>query len=374
MKMKHFVFSAILGAVIVGAGVGGFLLTARGASRRELPEEVHVIRPVPVAEARSLSGRALRFFPGKARANLRVELAFSVPGLVEKLNAREGRNVKQGEVLARLDRRDYLSHVEAARARFVQAEKDLARFSALRDQKVVAEVKYEAAKTAYDIALAELHLRRKALEDTVLLAPFDGLVVRRYVENHEHVQAKQPVLSFQDVSLAEVVIQVSERQIAQGGVAGLGRLEVCFDADRERWLSASICEYSAESDPITGTYDVVISLVPPPDLEVLPGMTATVRARIPDSLETSPSAQQMTRIPVEALCSGNDGHSYVWVIDPAGGNPLRREVEAVSMCEDCVQIRSGLRAGEYVAVAGLSNLRDDMRVRPMTIGAEGLDG
>ena len=373
MKTKHVVFLSIICVAFVSIVAGVVLLAARGASNKELCEKEPISRPVSVAMVHSLSDENIRIFPGKVRGTHRVELAFSVSGLVKDLNIKGGQSVKRGEILALLDQRDFRNNLKMAKAKFVQAKKDLARFSTLREEKVIAEVKYEDTKTHYDVTQAELRLREKALEDTELRAPFDGVVVKRYIENHEHIRAEQPILSLQDISAAEVVIQVSERQMAHGGIAGLGQLKVHFDADTDRWIDASVCEYSAESDPVTGTYDVVVRLVPPADLKVFPGMTASVRTHIPDSMNGPTATGQTTQIPIEALCIDSDGETYVWVIDPDGGTPSKRIVTASLMCEDSAQISSGLKVGEYVATAGLSNLQEDIQVRPMPIGVEGLD-
>ena len=203
-----------------------------------------------------------------------------------------------------------------------------------------------------------------------------GVVVSRNVENYEHVQAKQPILSFQDISTIEVVIQIPERLIAREGVSGFRNLLVHFDADVEpqRWLQARVREYSAESDPVTRSYEVVVLPRAPRKRHGLSGN---------DRLGESADARQGNRrarpdaatfVPVEALWQGPDGKQYVWVIDPQGGNPRKQEVEATVLTGDSVKILKGLRAGTHVAVAGVHTLREESLVRPMAAGKEGLDG
>ena len=355
------------------SAIGAFFLMNGGG--RDIPTvKADVVRPIPTAVVQQASGDSIRTFPGKVRASRRVELAFSVPGPLDQLNAEEGGSIRQGEIVARLDQRDYQYALDRAKAESENARREFDRCGELLKQKVATEVEYENAETAHDVALAELHARRKALEDTILRAPFDGLVVKRHVENHEHVQAKQAIISFQDISRIEVVIQVPERLFAHGGADALKALRVRFDADGSRWFDAAVREHSADSDSVTRTYDVVVALAPPSDLNVFPGMTTEVKARIAESPDVSPLTEGATRIPVEALCRGEDGQSWVWVIDPAGGEAVRRAVEAAELCGDSVEIRSGLRSGEQVAIAALHVLREGLLVRPMASGKEGLDG
>jgi RND family efflux transporter MFP subunit len=333
-----------------------------------------IVRPIPTAAVHQLSCSTIRTFPGTVRANRRVKLAFSVPGLLVELNVQEGRSVAQGEPLARLDHRDYEYALDAAKAKYADARLALERARALRDKKVVSRAEYDKAEAAHDIAKAELQAREKALKDTLLIAPFTGVVAKRYVENHEHVEARQPILSFQDVSLIEVVIQVPERLIAHGGASSLRKIQVLFDENSDRWFDASIREFSVQSDAVTRTYDVVVGLTPPEDLKVLPGMTATVKAETLDSPAPSQKAREAVLVPAQAIWLGSDGKSYAWVIEPAGGTPQKRQVEVGALRAGGVEIFSGLRPGELVAVSGVHLLRQDMQVRPMTEGKEGLDG
>lgn len=68
------------------------------------------------------------------------------------------------------------------------------------------------------MAKAEFEIRKKALEDTVIIAPYDGVIAKRYVENSEHVKKQTPILALKDISEIEIIIQVPERLMAQGGI------------------------------------------------------------------------------------------------------------------------------------------------------------
>lgn len=374
MKGKTVILTSAVVLLAAGAMAWRALPSFLASDTDELALSAPVLRPIPTAVVRPLPRASVQEYPGNVRATRRVQLAFSVPGLLEELHAQEGTEFRKGEILARLDQRDYLHTLDAAAARYVDSKQDFERLTMLRRQNVAAEVEYNEAKADHDIAQAEMHIREKALADTLLLAPFDGVVARRYVENHEHVAAKQPILSFQDISVIEVVIQVPERVIARGGVAGLGTLQVRFDADGGRWFDAKIREFAAQSDPLTRTFDVVVGLTSPAEMEILPGMTATVRAQAPKPADAGRDGGQQVLVPVEAVISDPDGRSYAWIINPQGGTPRRQPVDVGILSEGGIAVLSGLEPGQHVAVAGLHTLRHDMCVRPMVAGGEGLDG
>ncbi len=374
MRPKTTILLSAVGLITIGAAAWRNLPGSLAKNAEDAAPPASKLRPIPTAAVCPLSGVCVRQFPGNVRATRRVQLAFSVPGLLEELYAQEGTAFRAGNVLARLDQRDYQHALDAARARYTDSQKHFARLTSLRLQNVAAEAEYDEAQAAHDVAKAELRSREKALEDTVLRAPFDGVVARRYVENHEHVEARQPILSLQDISVIEVVIQVSERLIARSGAANLGTLQVRFDADAERWFDAEVREFSVESDPLTRTFDVVVGLAPPADLEILPGMTATVRARASESVDVRNGEDQRVLVPVEAIVRDPDGETYAWIIDPLGGAPRKQPVDVGILHENGLEILSGLQPGQHVAIAGLHTLRDNLLVRPMVAGGEGLDG
>jgi RND family efflux transporter MFP subunit len=332
------------------------------------------IRPVPTAVAQRLNRNIIRIFPGKTRANRRVKLAFSISGLLEKLNAQEGRSVKKGEILAQLDQRDYQQKLEVARAKYLEERNAFKRCKVLWQKRVISKSSYETALAECNIAKAELLMCQKALKDTVLKAPFDGTIARRYVENYEHIKDKTPVLLLQDISRVEVVIQVPERLIAQVGVGGLNKIQVHFDVENYCWLDASVRESSIQSNSSSRTYDVVVSLIAPRNLKILPGMTASVKFETLDQQEVSGDNKNMALVPNEAVWSNGNGKSYVWAISPKGGLPQKKLVTLGELRNDGIEIISGICPGEHVATAGIHKLQENAPVRSMTKGKWGLDG
>jgi len=368
----------------IQAGLGGALLlaavllhfcsssgTISPQDRRSAHESV--TRPVPTAVVVECPRQITREFPGKVRANRRVELAFDLDGLLVELNAREGSLVTKGSVLARLDSRDGQNALNAAQAHFDDLSRTLDRSKKLRKKRLIAESEYDKALAAWEIAKADLRIREKALSDTIIVAPFDGLVAERGVENYQRVEAGQTFLSFQDISSVEVVIQVPERLIARGGIEALHDLKVHFDTDGGSWLGATAHEYRAQPDAATRTYDVIVSLAPPADIKILPGMTATVKATIDNvalgALDPLPS--DPTQVPPEAIWTNGKGETFGWIIPAKGGSPQRARVEISPLQNGQVVVLSGLNPGQQVAVAGLHALREGIRVRPRAPGKEG---
>lgn len=338
----------------------------------ELPHPT-LARPVPTTLVKEHLNEKTRLFPGTVKASSSVDLAFSIEGRLIELDGREGRPVKKGEIIAKLDPRDFINGYESSKASYLQAKTELYRAKKLIAQKVISRSEYDDAKTTFDKAVAQMNISQKAKDDTVILAPFDGVVAKRYVENNEHVKKQVPVLALKDISQIEVVIKVPENLMVQGGVETFNNIEVQFDGKVDSWFSASIKEYQVQSDPITRTYDVSVALQPPEDLKILPGMTATVKAVFGAGGKDMASAS-ICVIPMEAVFSESDGKSYVWRVPTAGGNPEKVSIELGSMHNDGIEVTEGLQRGERIATAGVHSMTSEMQVRPMKADGEGLDG
>ena len=114
-----------------------------------------------------------------------------------------------------------------------------------------------------------------------------------------------------------------------------------------------------DADPVTQTYPVTLAMDNPPDVEILPGMTASVSWEPPAQLQ-----EGRDTVPTAAVLAVPPSQTFVWVIDRETMRVSRREVSLGQMrLGDEVEVVSGLEAGELVAAAGAYHLDDGMQVR-----------
>lgn len=303
-----------------------------------------------------------RSFPGRVRAAERVDLSFNVPGRIVALDATEGTRVEQGAVLAELDARDYRSRLRAVEAEHKEAEANYQRARKLLEAGYISRAEHDQLKAARDVVAAELATVRKTLADTKLRAPFDGVVAKRYVENFTEVRAKQPVLSLQNLSNLEIVVDVPEQFVARRSGRPRLSLEARFETLPGRTFPLTIKEHATEADPKTGTYRYVTALKAPQGARILPGMTATVIARRVDP----PSAEDHRFVvPIPAVFAHVTLQPRVWVVDR--DNRVRaRAVELGRLTGTSeVEILEGLRTGEVVVVQAAPRLREGMEIVPV---------
>jgi multidrug efflux pump subunit AcrA (membrane-fusion protein) len=177
-----------------------FVVVLSGCEKKEEAIPREVVRPVKVMTVAGSTGNIPLTFPGRTRANQRVELSFKVPGPLVELPVEEGQEVKKGTLLARILPRDFKINLDSAKATAVNADRQYDRYKELYVRKQVSKADFDQYKAAREVAAAKLEDAQNALKDTYLTAPFDGIVAKRHVQNFEEVQAKQPILFFQDNS------------------------------------------------------------------------------------------------------------------------------------------------------------------------------
>jgi RND family efflux transporter MFP subunit len=347
---------------------GALVLIAFAGCGEEVQPPEPVAQPVKILELGSTGVRGVSEYPARIQASQRIEMAFEVPGRLEALPIREGQRVTKGTLLAKLDARGFLSEAEAARANAAAMRAEFERTKVLFEKAVKSKQEYDRAARNYDVARAKLTTEEKTLDDTVLRAPFDGVIAQRLVNDLENVQAKQTILVLEGEGALEAVVDLPEQDAARvrPGLSleerqrgSSGRISVVLSSSPDRAFPAELKEIATRADPVTRTFRVTLGFEPPPDTTVLPGMTARIRVENPEG----PKSTSSPRVPARAVAADEAGHSFVWVVDPATMVVARRGVQTGSLSGDELEILEGLQAGDWVATSGVAQLREGMQVR-----------
>lgn len=300
------------------------------------------------------------------------------------------------------DLREMEAAVASAQSLVTQAEADFKRSERLLAENAVAQRTFDTARTSRDQARAalqqaqaqlekgrsgarpedieatEANIRRlraqmqeaeDALSDTKMLAPFPGLVARRYVQNHQTVSAGQPIVKLQNKDTVDVVVHIPERDLPKAprradDMVDTSNVRVVFDNFPGQEFPVAVKEFQTEADPDTQTYELRLSVTPPDTVLIAPGMTASVRV----ARGTGDSSDVFT-VPSESVFQTPDGKAAVWVIDPNTKRVSARSVDVGDIRGGRVEVRQGVTAGEVIAATGVHYLREGMEVRAMTGGS-----
>ena len=340
------------------------------ACEKESAEAPEIVRPVRILTIQTLQAGETLSYPGEVLGVQNAELAFEVPGRLVELPAEEGIEVTEGQLLAKVDPADFQSSVNAAEAEYRNAKETFERFEEVFAKGAISRQDFDNQRRQFEVAEANLATARKALSNTELRAPFAGRIGRVYVENFNNIQAKQAILLLQDLSQLDVIVNVPEQdwQRAKPGLTLAQQTErakpfVTLPTFPDREFPARITEVAASADPVTRTFSARGRFDPPEDIVILPGMSATVTVRIDPGVA---GLQDAVQIPANAVVGGNDGGSYVWKVDAATMTANLAPITVGQMSGSNITIVDGLSTGDRIAVSGVQQLADGMKVRELT--------
>ncbi len=337
----------------------------KDAKEVEMPDPV---KPVKLFKVQAEQEKLKMSLPGRVRAAQRSELSFKVSGPLEKLPVVEGQQVEKGDLVAQILPRDFQTAINEAKARELEAEQQYNRYKQLYSKRQVSKADFDRYRALRDVARAQLEDARNALKDTTLVAPFDGVIAKRYVENFQKVTEKEPIVYLQLIDKLEILIDVPELMMAQFKQGGDLEVTAEFDSVPGNLYPLTVKEFSTDADPATQTYQVVLVMDQPEEANILPGMTAKVTVM---SKEGTPGDNTIL-VPAIAVLNDADGKNYLWVFNRDSKTVTKTDIELGNLSgSKNVLVVGGLQGGEEVIISGVTKLQDGMEVRPWENQREG---
>jgi RND family efflux transporter MFP subunit len=294
-----------------------------------------------------------------------------VAGDLREAPVREGMPVKRGQTVARIDPTEYEVRVRerdaqrlAAEAQLEQAKRTLDNTRQLHERGFVSQSALDQVLSAREVAagnrdaaIAQLALARKALADTVLTAPIDGVVAERFAQPGEKLPVDGRVLSIVDLSRMEIEAPVPAAEV--GGVLIGQAVELRIEGVAQR-QTGRVVRIAPTTQPGTRSVPVYIAL-DNRDPSVRAGLFAQ------GSLAVE-SRDGVLALPAAAVRDAG-ARLFVYAIDD--GRLVERDIR-LGMRDDAsgtVEVREGLRTGERVVVANLGALRAGSLVKVAEPGA-----
>ncbi len=319
---------------------------------------------------------------GYVVARRKAVVSAKIQGRLSELRVEEGSVVREGETLARLESIDYEAAVARAKAAVLRAEADLAEFrrqlrlaEELAKQKIVAEDQREAAESRVRIAEAQLAQQRAdlafaeaQLQNTVIRAPFSGVVVKKMAEVGESVAPIPPGVNISTssgaiVALADLATLEVEADVAEANVAKVKNgqpAEVTVEAIPDRRYKAVLRQVIPTADRTKATVMVKVTILDK-DEDLKPEMSAKVTFLEPEK-EKAPeaAAEPVVLVPRSAVVS-RDGKPTVFLVRE--GRALARGVVLGTERQGQVIVENGLSGGETIVAKPGDGLQDGAPVR-----------
>ena len=285
-----------------------------------------------------------------------IALSFKVGGVIARLVPDAGDPVRAGQTLAELELREIAAGLAKARSAAEKAERDLARARRLYADSVVTLAQFQDAQTAVEVARADLEAAAFNRRYATIVAPSDGVVLRRSAEPGETVAPAATVLVLGSRARGNVVrVGLTDRDVVS--VRDGDRAIARFDAFPGRTFRGQVSQIGAAADPETGTYGVEITLVDAGALAA--GLIGTVEVRPARGAPT-------TLVPIEAILEADGTAATVYVLSADGTRAQRRRVTIAFLDGNRVAVAHGLQGAVSVVTDGAAYLDDNaaVRVRP----------
>ena len=283
---------------------------------------------------------------GTVRAKLRATLEAKLSGRVLNLPVVLGQNVHAGELVARLDAAEIKARLTQAEAGLQQAERDWKRVSALFAQQATTQSEYDAADSRLQVARAAVAEAQAMMGYVEVLAPFDGVVTKKWVDVGDLATPGKPLADLEDPSALLLEADVPEALAAK--VQRDSRLNVRLDSPPNE-LVGTVSEIAPAADPGSHTFRVKVAL------PAAPGLKSGQFARLLVPVGESSSV----RVPVSALVVRGQ-LEMVFVADKKRAQ--LRLVKTGKRLGDEIEILAGLDPGDAVIVTGAALLTDGQPV------------
>ena len=151
---------------------------------------------------------ATKQLPGKLFPVQQSNVAFQIGGKIQSIPVDIGDEVKEGDILAELDNREILANLNQAKAKYQLAEQLLKRFQDLKAQGHISIQELDKAKSDFLVAKSQLDFYKVKFEQTKILAPFNGLIQSRFLDEGSVINAGLPILEILDSEKVEAHIAI----------------------------------------------------------------------------------------------------------------------------------------------------------------------
>jgi membrane fusion protein (multidrug efflux system) len=337
----------VAGALALTAckGGGGEAAADGKDPKKKGPEAI----PVEVAQAsrRAVAASYTGTAPLEARAEAQV--IAKVSGVALQVLVEEGQYVHAGQTLVRLDSARTALVAAQSAAQLRKLEANYARSRQLADQKLISANDNDQLRYDLENARAANKAANLELEYANVTAPISGVIASRSIKSGNFVQINTPIMRIVDVSRLEAVLNVPERELAtlKSGLP----VQLAVDALPGKTFTGKVDRVAPVVDSGSGTFRVVCAFADGAALR--PGMFGRIK------IDYDQRADALV-VPRAALLE-DEADPAVFVV--RNKKSARVPVKLGYMDGEWAEVRSGIKQGDQVVIAGKSALRDGTDVQ-----------
>lgn len=408
----------------------GFSIVFNGCAddvNKKQETKTPVIRPIKTITVKAISDEIKRTYSAVVLATQQVELSFRVSGKLQKLPIKNGMEVKKGDVIAKLDERDFKARitqlksqinqanaqmkamkagarpediaslnaaVKAAQAQVRQAQLQYNRTSALVKKQVIARQELDKDRSALTVAKANLNSKQQQLrkgkaggrkEDvSAQLAAIQGL--RSQLKNlqdtladatlrapFDGVISSRKVENFANVQAKEVIATILKESSEIDLVFNVPAPDVVLLAPQKDRLNLKVIldsfpgrEFTAKRSEFSSEADSATQTYEA-KVVIETSKDDPILPGMTGNLIITANGSQIDKylLPISVIASQPNGDPFIWLVDNEN-KVSKRDITLGDASGADVAVTKGVKTGDLVVSAGLSALQDGMVVKPIT--------
>jgi membrane fusion protein (multidrug efflux system) len=281
----------------------------------------------------------------RVASNLMVEqdiaVTTRVTGVVDSIQADRGAEVRKGQPLATLDQREFVLDRRAAEETLTLSELDYKRYKELFAQRLASQAELEQRKSRYELARVEFEKAKLVIDRSVVRAPFDGVVVDRFVRVGQKVLLEESTPLFKVMALEPLVARAYLPEPALAHVKTGMTVDVSASEVPDVKTTGRVTFLSPVVDPASGTVQAIVKVTRDPKKALRPGMSVELAfAGVPAKTLSLPSSCLVEKT------AGRSGRGRVFEVE--NGTLKERVVEYEKGDDGSIEVRSGLSGSALV--------------------------
>lgn len=327
---------------------------------QEKTEQAPLIRPVKVEKVGLNTFRINKLvLPASINELRETKLSFRVGGPLIKLNDVIGSHVNAGEVIAKIDPRDFIIAIEATESRYKLAKAEYERYKKLARQGSVSKSVFDQMETNYKLAKTDFESATNAMDDTELKAPFSGFINSVFANNFEEIVPGSPIVSLLDMSKFEVNAWVSVKDAA---LINQQTKFTCIvkQGKSDVRISGKLKEIGNKTSLSKQALPISIVINASKNFKLRAGMASYLE------IEHKRSQSDSTiQVPLTSIFR-KDNKTKLWVYNKNSGTVSARLVNTGKVMDHgSIEIINGLSSDETIVSAGANYLFEGQKVKKM---------
>jgi RND family efflux transporter MFP subunit len=287
-------------------------------------------------------------FPGVIKAWVQLDVLSEVQGKLIDISIKEGDVVKKGQLLAKIDPRDYKNAFLSIKATYKAALASVKRLKELYQKQLATQSQLDDAIAQMEIAKANMDTSSLNLERCAIRAPISGIVNSRYVDKGQYINLSEKIIEIIQMDKVKAVVGIPESDV--DAVRTLKHFNVTIDA-LNKSFQASRYFLSKTADTTARLYNLEMT-IHNADYQILPDMfvrVEIVKREIENGI-IAPLYSILTRNNQRLAFIEREGHAHVC------------QVELGLQEKWHIEIKKGLNIGDRLIVMGHRDVSDGQPV------------